>query len=533
MLWLQTHHLDRAVLGAQVAVILCLAYVLFVHNLGATSLWDPDEPRQAIEAREMVERSDYIHPYLNGKPYLEKPPLYPWLIVISAQIRGRLDEFAARIPSALAATLLLIIVFFLGRRFGDRSAGVLSVFILAANFQFLLNARESVMDMTFAMFIGLTIFLAYVAVMRDNRLLFVCAFVPSALAILSKGPAGLIIPAGILLLFLFSQGKARRFVFPLLAGCCLSAGLASVWFVLAGKAYYDEFILHQNLARYMRGFDHIESLLYYFPKLLFNFFPWSCFLPFAIYDAVKRRQWLPLCWFAFTFAFFEFSRSKRAVYLLPAYPAMAILVALYLKEEWQGLLRRGWSNHLVKVFALLITVIPVVAGVVPLAALQEQRMMLGRIVPVTIPLAILTLFGLTFLVTVAKRVPGKSLAALFAYSICLGFLYHSLYMPAVDMHYKSVRRITDVVKSLGGSGPVYTFGFNSPALIYYLGRPVSGIRDVHDIRSVERNGVLIAENKPGRQKQVPPDFSPVRQVRYEKDTYTVFMKNQGAAYHVP
>ena len=84
-------------------LILCLAYVLFIHGLGSTSLWDPDEPRQAIMAREMMARGDYIHPYLNGLPYLEKPPLHPWLIVAAAKLTGKINEFSARIPSAVAA----------------------------------------------------------------------------------------------------------------------------------------------------------------------------------------------------------------------------------------------------------------------------------------------------------------------------------------------------------------------------------------------------------------------------------------------
>ncbi len=108
---------------------------------------------------------------------------------------------------------------------------------------------------------------------------------------------------------------------PLAAGCLISAAVAAVWFVMAGRAYADEFILHQNIARFATGFDHIQPFWYYFPKLFINFLPWSIVLPFAAWFAYKRKLWLPLIWFVFTFVFFDISKSKRAIYLLSAYPA--------------------------------------------------------------------------------------------------------------------------------------------------------------------------------------------------------------------
>jgi len=143
----------------RLTALIILAGILFFFNLGATSLWDPDEPRQAIMAREMMDRGDYIRPYLNGIPYLEKPPFYSWMIVIAAKMSGTVDEFASRAPSALAALLLVVMTFLLGCRLGDERAGFFSGLVLATNYQFLSNARESVMDMTFAFFIGLAIYL--------------------------------------------------------------------------------------------------------------------------------------------------------------------------------------------------------------------------------------------------------------------------------------------------------------------------------------------------------------------------------------
>jgi len=185
----------------KLTLLIILAGILFFFNLGSTSLWDPDEPRQAIMAREMMDRGDYIRPYLNGVPYLEKPPFYPWMIIAAAKATGTLNEFASRAPSALAALLLVVVTFLLGCRLGDDRAGFLSGLVLAANYQFLSNARESVMDMTFALFIGLSIYFAFVSLEKDKRLAFVFSFIPGAFAILTKGPAGLVIPAGVVFFF--------------------------------------------------------------------------------------------------------------------------------------------------------------------------------------------------------------------------------------------------------------------------------------------------------------------------------------------
>ncbi len=168
-------------------LILCLAYILFIHGLGSISLWDPDEPRQALMAREMVDRGDYIHPYLNGLPYLEKPPLHPWLIMLTARITGKVDEFSSRLPSAIAAALLLLFTYFLGRRLDHEVSGFLGALILATNYQFLGNARESVMDMTFALFIGMAIFLGYLSIEKERKWLLALSLLPCACAILTKG----------------------------------------------------------------------------------------------------------------------------------------------------------------------------------------------------------------------------------------------------------------------------------------------------------------------------------------------------------
>jgi 4-amino-4-deoxy-L-arabinose transferase-like glycosyltransferase len=137
-------------------------------------------------------------------------------------------------------------------------SGFLAALILATNYQFLGNARESVMDMTFALFIGMAIFLGYLSIEKERKWSLALALLPCAFAILAKGPAGLVIPVAVLFLYCLATRRLGRMFFPLLAGSLLSLALGSVWFFLAGRAYAEEFVLHQNIVRYTTGFDHIE-----------------------------------------------------------------------------------------------------------------------------------------------------------------------------------------------------------------------------------------------------------------------------------
>jgi len=508
-------------------VIIALACILFLHGLGAVSLWDPDEPRQAIMAQEMMDRSDYVHPYLNGKPYLEKPPLHPWLIVLTAKITGKLDEFSARLPSALAAMALLLVTYFLGRRLDHEVSGFLSALILAANYQFLGNARESTMDMTFALFIGLSVFLCYLAIEKERSWLLPFALLPSACAILSKGPAGLVIPVGIIFFYALFARRLRATFLPLVAGSLLSLAIASIWFFLAGKASFDEFLLRQNITRYVTGFDHIESYWYYFQKLFVNFLPWSIPLPFAVVFAYRRRLWLPLLWLVLTFLFFEVSKSKRAIYLLSCYPACAILVGIFLKERWYTLAERRGTRFLISVFGLILLAVPVLLFPamqrVPLVAEVFGNDMIFPAIVV----AVLASSSLAFLIAIFRRMPERGFLALFIYLVFLGFLYHSHYLPAVDRSQKSIRLVTDQITRINRNAAIFAYDFSSSALIFYVGRPVTTLKDPSEVPAEKDDILVIARDRHNRADPFKEMFSYWKEVRYEKDRLLIFSVKDG------
>lgn len=511
-------------------ILIVLAAAVFFVNLGSVSLWDPDEPRQAVMAREMMERGDYLRPYLNGEPYLEKPPMYPWMIIAAAKISGNLNEFAARVPAALSAVFLVAVTFLLGRRIADEQAGFLSGLVLITNYQFLSIARESVMDMTFAFFIGLCVYLAFLSIEKDRRGLFVLSFIPCAFAILSKGPAGLVLPAGIIFFLMIIQKKLKRFLLPLALGCLLAAAIASVWFILAGESYIREFIFRQNITRYTSAFDHAESLWYYFPKIFYNFMPWSLILPFALYGAWKRRYALPLVWFAVIFLFFEFSQSKRAIYLLPLYPAMALLVGLYLRDVWGTIVEQGWSRLLLTVFGVLLTCIPVAAAIaVNILPEGDVGAFRGKAVSLYVYLSILFLAGLGFLYALSRKKKELALSCSIFFLIFTGFLYGAHYMPIVNETAKSPRLVTGPLAVHSGSKEIYTLGFRSAGIVFYLGRPVKETFDINEIKENGHDILIIAKERPTvhMREELEKRFVMLDRVRYEKDHYIFYVRKNG------
>jgi 4-amino-4-deoxy-L-arabinose transferase-like glycosyltransferase len=503
-------------------VIIGLAYILFIHGLGGTSLWDPDEPRQAIMAREMVQRADYVHPYLNGSPYLEKPPLYSWLIIFASKLTGGIDEFASRLPSAIAATLLLLLTYFLGKRLDHEVSGFLSALILATNYQFLGNARESVMDMTFAFFIGLAVFLGYLCVEKGKKGLLPLALLPCALAIVTKGPVGIIVPVAVLFFYCIATRNLKAMFGPLVLGFLLALAVASLWFGLAGKAYMNEFILHQNINRFTTGFDHIEPFTYYFQKLLTNFLPWSIALPFAAFFAFRRRLWLPLIWLLVTFVFFDISKSKRAIYILCCYPACALLVGIYLKERWYVLVEKGWTTAILSILSLGLLALPALLFPAMHRVPMVQEM-LGK--DPLFPAALVVIFaasGLAFFLSILQKSPGKGFLALFIYLVCLAFLYHSMYLPFMDREQKSVTLITDAMHGAQKRHPVYMYGFNSPALIYYVGKPVTILQSPAELPAEKDDIILVVEDKGDNTEPFRGLFPSAKSVRYERADYIVF-----------
>ena len=325
--------------------ILLLAFCAFFFfwRLAAFGLIGADEPRYAQVAREMFERHDWITPTLGGSPWLEKPPLYYWQAMVAYRIFG-VSDWAARLPSAFDASLLVFAVYWFLRRF--RGFALDGALMLACCAGIIGYARAASTDMPLAaMFtIGMIAWFAWLDSERHPFLLLFYAAM--GLAMLAKGPVAPLLAAAILVIFAVAT-RTRKILWRSvsLSGGLVFCALTLPWYVLVemrNPQFLRVFILEHNLARFGTNlFHHPEPFWYYIPVTLLGWVPWTVFAVMAFVSVLRRiRGEEPdsfntflLIWIVLVVVFFSISKSKLPGYVLPAIPAGILLLANYLRER--------------------------------------------------------------------------------------------------------------------------------------------------------------------------------------------------------
>lgn len=317
-----------------------LAALLFLWNLGGHDLWAPDEPYFGEGAREMVADGEWLVPHVNGVVTTDKPPLFFWAIAVLSLPGGEVTPWTARLPSALAALGSLLLVTRLGRK--ERWAGGpvawLAPLVLATTLMFWQKARWAQIDalLCFLVWVALSAFESWRAGEARGRRAGSLFWLAAALAVLAKGPVGLLLPLGIALVTLAADrrlGAWRRFA-PV-TGPLLFAGLVGAWVAAAtlwsGAGYSVWGALREHfLDRAVHGMHHRQPPWYYLEVLPHKLLPWIGLVPGAVLLAWRRRGPVDrflLVTVLFVVVFFSVSTEKRDLYVLPALPALALLTA--------------------------------------------------------------------------------------------------------------------------------------------------------------------------------------------------------------
>lgn len=322
---------------------------LFFFGLASFGLIGADEPRYGQVAREMLARRDWITPTLGGKPWLEKPPLYYWQAIAAYSIFG-VSDWAARLPSAIDATLLVLAVYFFLRRFrnGVHLDGALMTASAAAIVGF---ARAASTDMPLAAMFGVAM-LAWYAWYESNSKIWLAAFyVCMGLGVLAKGPVAPFLAAVMVVIFAISKGDYRLIWRTLwIPGILCFCAVALPWYVavqMKNPEFLRVFILQHNLERFGSNlYRHKEPFWYYVPVALISLVPWTVFVLAAFVETV-RAWWSEqrdifktdslsvflIIWLVVPILFFSISQSKLPGYILPAVPAGTLLLADYLRRH--------------------------------------------------------------------------------------------------------------------------------------------------------------------------------------------------------
>src|SRR5262245_36969065 len=273
-----------------------LAGVLFFARLGALPLIDPDEGRNAEVAREMAETGAWVVPSYNAIPYLDKPAFYFRVVALSFNAFGR-SQATARLPSALSAALLAVMMFALCRSVYGERAGALTVLVLATTPLIIGFARLVIFDMPLALFTTAALLCGYRAEEEGTsarRRWLLLGAVSTAVATLIKGPVGFLVPGVVLAVFHIVERRPRA-ILRMLAPLNLALFLAIVlpWF-LALVSVHPEFLryglIEESWRRFLTpSFRRTEPVYYFGPVLMVALYPWSALLPEATVMAWRQR----------------------------------------------------------------------------------------------------------------------------------------------------------------------------------------------------------------------------------------------------
>lgn len=319
-------------------ILLLLAgacYAFFFHGLGNIGLLGPDEPRYAAVSREMYLTQDYVTPRLHGQPWFEKPALLYWCDAISFSLFG-INEFAARFPSALAATLSVFFAYFVCRKIWGRAVGLWSSLILASSAGYFVFGRAASTDMllTAALTMALFCFLAgYNArSAAGHRWGFFGFYAFLGLGALAKGPVAIALPALSLVAYLLFRGRRDEWKQWHPAFILITLAIAAPWYIAVTRAngweFVQVFFINQNFARFTSTVHgHERPFYFYLPDLVLLTFPWTFMIIPAVRRTLDRNDQILLAFAIIPVLFFSLSGSKLPGYILPSVPPLVVLCA--------------------------------------------------------------------------------------------------------------------------------------------------------------------------------------------------------------
>ncbi len=459
-------------------VVLC--GFLFFYRLGSPPLLDPDEPRYAETAREMLESGNLMIPHFNYEPRLNKPPLKYWLSLLSYLIFG-VNEFSARFPSAVFGLGAVMVTYLLGcALYASAFVGFLAGLILATSWEYLIIARAAIIDMVLCFFLLATI-LCFVKFEKSRKKIYLYGlWVSMGFAVLSKGPVGLI-PILIFLFFCLLGKKMRLF-----KEIFLRSLPALLLFLILGFSWYGLIIVEvgfreamglfhkETLERFAKGYIHSEPFFYFIPMVLAGFMPWTVFLPWIRIDYAKEK--FVVVWFLVVFLFFSLSKSKLPTYILSLFPALSLVMANF----WQGLFLKTVRNGRTKI-SLSLFLFMLFSAV---SFLWSRGFILaGYGIDINKGLGLALIFialgsGLSILLCLKKNIKA-GFAVLMAFFVILPVLLQRLFVPDLGK-VRSVKALIQPVKQRVGSSDII-LAYNlvkKTGLVFYSQRRVVFLKEL-------------------------------------------------------
>ena len=468
------------------ALVLLLALVWFA-NLEARKLIRPDEGRYAEVAREMVVTGDWVTPRQNGFKYFEKPVLQYWATAAAFDLFG-VHHWTARLWPALTGFLGVLLTALVGARFWGLRAGVMAGAVAGSSLLYVLIAHVNTLDMGLAFFLCLGMFSLMLA-QRERvassaaRNWMWLAWAALGLAVLTKGLIGAALPAASLILYtLWSRDWALWTRIRLWSGLLILMAVAAPWFVIVcirNPEFFQFFFIYEHFDRFLtKAHSRTGAPWYFVPILLAGMLPWTLLMLDACLRALPRetvrengfqpKRFL-LTWIIFVMVFFSASSSKLPSYILPVFPALALLIGEYLAR----IRPRVLALHIVPALAVGIAGVVFAPQATRLADVEVPLALYEAYVPWLIAAALAAL--LCSAAALALALKARALAAVMTLSFGalvsaqLALTGHDSLSPAASTYHL----VEKIRPQLRPDAPFYSISIYDQTLPYYIERNVT------------------------------------------------------------
>ncbi len=352
-------------MGRRQSLLLLLVLYGILVTLRLSAPYDidtSDQAKQGLYVVDVVQKNSFFLPTCRGD-LATKPPLYNWVAACFSFMFGGVTDISIKLPAVLCGFGVVVVTFLLGGMLFTRKVGLFAGLVLILNVHFIKLACTARTDMMLCLFVSLALYFFLLAYYGNGKasVYNILAFVAMGLGSITKGPIGLLIPALVILVFLFSKKDMKA-----LASMKIGSGLLIwllmmlAWFIPAliegGREFFDIVVYDEAINRFFAlgtRTSKVQPFYYLVTHFLAKFLPWSLFVPSAIVrhfksgnETEKSRLLFPLVWFFTVLIFFSLSKGKRADYLLPLYPAASVIAAHF----WLSVIAEGkagrWKAHL-------------------------------------------------------------------------------------------------------------------------------------------------------------------------------------------
>ena len=454
-----------------------LATLLFSLNMGGYDLWPADEPRFGQVAREMIQRSDYLVPHINNRPYQEKPPLLFWMIALVSQPVGDVTAFTARVPSVMSAVGIVVLTYLLVTRMWGPNMALWACLILITTQRFWWQARTAQIDMLLSFFMILALYSLWRwDEDRRNRWLFLF-YSAITCGLLAKGPPALVFPLLLVFTFYWREAASRKATHWVL-GSLAAIVVTLLWFIparlLAGattEAAVEQGMVENlfvnTVGRFVLGVSKLQPPWYYLTTIPVDLLPWTLLLPPALYWLWCHRKdnraiRFLLCWTIPALIFFSISLGKRSVYILPLFPVFAMLLAPAITAMCTGT-RQRWLRGAGVVWCL--SLLGIATAPWGLAFTEYSYLFNNGLVLFSIGAFIIALAGAFATYSHAQHFPKHlSFQTMLLLALAVLFVF-----PVVN-EVKSARAICAPVRELASTGHelrLFSVGFSREEYVFY------------------------------------------------------------------